>query len=109
MIPTSTTNCTPEMITTKYRSISSLKNEIHLERSTAMTPMLELFLHLQNQSTDTSGVKEKDGNCSLSSLESVPEEVFKGEEELEEQMKREHATQLFTQLSTVLLLRHLYS
>ena len=38
-----------------------------------MTPILELFFHLQNLSTDTSGSKEKDGNSTLSSPEIVTE------------------------------------
>ena len=64
-----------------------------------MTPTLELFLQLQNLSTDTSGVKDKDGNYTLSSQEKVLKEVFKEEGELEEQLKREHATQLLIRMS----------
>ena len=64
-----------------------------------MIPTLELFLQLQNRSTDTSGAEEKVGNYTLSSPEKVLKEVFKEEGELEEQLKREHATQLLIRIS----------
>ena len=70
-IQTSTTSGIREVTPTS--SFKSSENQIRLEQSTAMTPTLELFFHLPNQSTDTSGAKGKDGSYMVSSPEIVTE------------------------------------